>query len=30
MNYRVASRAVSEIASPKNYSASPAFYFCIR
>jgi hypothetical protein len=30
MNYRAASRAVSEITTPKNYAASPAFYFCFR
>jgi hypothetical protein len=28
MNYRAASRAVSGIATPKNYAASPAFYIC--
>jgi hypothetical protein len=28
MNYRAASRAVSRIATPKSYEASPAFYIC--
>jgi hypothetical protein len=30
MNYRAASRAVSRIATPKNYAASPAFYICYK
>jgi hypothetical protein len=30
MNYRAASRAVSGIATPKNYAASPAFYICYK
>jgi hypothetical protein len=30
MNYRAASRAVSRIATPKNYAASPTFYICYK
>jgi hypothetical protein len=30
MNCRAPSRALSGITTPKNYAASPAFYFCFR